>query len=660
MSTIAAIVSAMNRDGSLLAAELHAVLAPGMEEAEAGTAERIATWTNGRAALGACSSAADGNGRQPYVDRASGSAIVLDGRIDNLDELRGALGVPANAEMGAPALVLSAYMRWGETAAARILGDFAFAIWDTPGGRLFCARDALGQRPLFYTVRPGATIAASHAHQVLAYPGVPAVPDEGVIAEILAGLATTVEDTIWRGVRRVPQAHSLVVADGGARVHRYWDFDLGRELDYRRPEEYDEHFRELFDRAVACRVAGEQAVGIFLSGGIDSSAIVGTAAAAARGGGPALRQCSGQAIHTVSLTFSGDACDESRFIDDTVRRWNLPSDRIVFTPTPWVNLEREVDRFRHLPLDPAGGVANPLHRRARALGLRVMLTGLGGDEWFSGSSAHSADLLRRGRVIAAARQCWHDAHLPGRGFTYLGLARGAVGPLLPAWARRMLRPVAGARPLRHDWIPETFAARVALRDRIRPLAPPSAGSLAQRAIYRLANGIQRTLGDEHEQRMTSAAGLDQRHPFYDRRVAEFGLALPERERAHLGVTKVIVRRALADRMAESVRARADKAEFSPIFAAAIAAAGGRRAFERLRSADLGWVDGRVAQGMHDEMIRLYSAGDAAYIRLADALWTILSIDLWLERALKGKSYGTDSRPETRPDAGRTDRIPEAV
>lgn len=623
MSTIAAVVSAARRDGSALVSELHAVLAPGLEED--GIAGRITTWTNGRAALGSCASSVDSNGPQPHVDRASGSAIVLDGRIDNLDDLRDALGVPRNAPAPAPAVVLAAYLRWGEAAAGRIIGDFAFAIWDTPGERLFCARDALGQRPLFYAVRPGATVVASDAHQVLAYPGVPAVPDEGVIAEILAGLASTVADTIWQGVRRVPPAHALVASDAGARVHRCWDFDLSNVLRYRRPEEYDEHFRELFGRAVACRLEGEPAAGIFLSGGIDSSAIAGIAASNFRGRSPK--------IHAVSLMFPGEPCDEGRFIDDTVRHLELPSARVAFTPATQADLEREVDRFRHLPLDPAGGFANPLHRRARTLGLRVVLTGFGGDEWFGGSPLQTADLIAHGRFLAAARQLRHDAALPGRGYTYLGLARGAVGPLLPAWARRILRPVAGGPPLRHDWIPEPFATRVALRDRVAPRPRPRSSSRAQGEVYRMATGLQRLLADEYEQRTSRGAGLDQRHPFYDRRVAEFALALPETERAHMGVTKVIVRRALADRMAASVRARNDKAEFSSTFAAALAAAGGRRAFERLRSADLGWVDGRVARGMYDEMIRLYSAGDAAYIRVADVLWTIRSIDLWLDRAV---------------------------
>lgn len=623
MSTIAALISAGSGHRSDLVPALHLVLDSGL--AERGSAGRVTTWTNGRVALGHCASGVDPNGPQPCVDPASGSAIVFDGRIDNLDEIKDALNIPRHDGAHPAAIVLAAHLRWGEAAWARILGDFSFAIWDAQAGRLVCVRDPLGQRPLFYTVREGSTIVASDAHQVLAHPDVPAIPNEGLLAEYLTGFVRTVDETIWRDIYRVPQAHALVVSQTGMRVARYWDFDLGKVLRYHRTEDYDEHFREVFGRAVACRVHGEEKVGIFLSGGIDSSAIAGVAASARSAGGPA--------VHAVSLLYPGDPCDETRFIDDTIRHWDLPWERLRFVPPVRADFEREVERFRNLPLDPNGGFDQPQYRRAADLGLRVMLTGFGGDEWFTGSPSHTADLLREGRVVAATRRLLHDAALPGRGYTYLGLARGAVGPLLPPWLMRIARPLAGTRPLRYDWIPAAFSARVALPDREAPRPGPRASSRAQGDVYRMANGIQRTLADEHEQLASRHAGLDERHPFYDRRVAEFGLALPEPERNHLGVTKVIVRRALAGLLVDSVRTRNDKAEFSSTCVAAIAAAGGRAAFARLRSADAGWVDGAVALRMHDDMIRLYREGSAAYIRLADVLWTILAIDLWLERAV---------------------------
>jgi asparagine synthase (glutamine-hydrolysing) len=599
------------------------MLAAGLEED--GAPGTITAWTNGRVALGRSVSGPDSNGPQPYADRASGSAIALEGRIDNIDELRGALGGSRDPEGRAPAIVLAVYLRWGEAGVARILGDFAFVIWDAPGDRLFCARDALGQRPLFYAIRPGGTVVASDPRQVLTHPDVPAVPNEGMVAEFLTGFARTIDDTVWDGVLRLPQAHTLVASAGGTRVARYWDFDLTSVLRYRRPEEYDEHLRELFSRAVRCRTDGERGVAIFLSGGIDSSGIAGMAATLRNAGGPE--------VLAFSTVYPGDPCDESRFIDETARRWAIPSECLAFVPPTRADFEWEVDRFHDLPSEPTGASSHPLRRRIRDAGLRVVLTGYGGDEWFTGSPSHTADLLEQGHVIAAVRELLYDAALPGRGYSFLGLARGAVGPLLPPLARRVLKPLFGNRPHRFDWIPAAFAARVALRDRLQPGPQFAASSRAQQDAYRVANNVQRAFACEREHRTSRAAGIEERHPLHDRRIAEFGLALPESERWHLGVVKVALRRALSGLLVDSVRGRNDKAEFSSSYAGAITAAGGRRAFARLRSADAGWVDAGVALRMHDEMIRLYTGGDAAYIRLADVLWTILGVELWLERGV---------------------------
>lgn len=622
MSTIAGI-AALSGDTHASMSQVRAMLAAGLEED--GAPGINTAWSNGRIALGRSVSGPDANGPQPYVDRTSGSVIALEGRIDNLDELGEALGGPRDPDAHPPSIVLAVYLRWGEAGVARILGDFAFVIWDAPGDRLFCARDALGQRPLFYAIRPGVVVAGSDPRQVLTHAEVPAVPNEGMLAEFLTGFAQTVDETVWAGVSRLPQAHALVVSEGRTRLVRYWDFNLSAAIHHRRPQEYDEQLLDLVSRAVRCRTAGERRVAIFLSGGIDSSAIAGMAAT--------LRDAGGPEVLAFSTVYPGDPCDESRFIDETSRRWGIPSESLPLVPSTRADFEWEVDRFHDLPSEPTGASSHPLRHRIRASGLRVVLTGYGGDEWFTGSPSHTADLLAQGHVIGAVREMLHDAALPGRGYSFLGLARGAVSPLLPPLARRMLKPVFGNRPLRFEWIPAAFAARVGLADRLRPRPQPAAASRAQSDAYRVANNVQRAFACEREHRTSRASGLDERHPLHDRRIAEFGLGLPESERWHRGVVKVALRRGLSSLLVPSVQSRNDKAEFSSSYAAAIAAAGGRQAFEQLRSAEAGWVDGRVTLRMHDDMIRLYSRGDAAYIRLADVLWTILGVELWLERGV---------------------------
>src|SRR5258706_16029586 len=121
----------------------------------------------------------------PLASCANGNALVLDGRLDNRDDLRRALA--SQPEATDAALALAAYAKWSDNAPAYLLGDFAFVVWDAGRERLFCARDALGQRPLFYGSTPGAIMVASEPQHILAHPDFAAGVSEGAIAEPLTG-----------------------------------------------------------------------------------------------------------------------------------------------------------------------------------------------------------------------------------------------------------------------------------------------------------------------------------------------------------------------------------------------------------------------------------------------------------------------------------------
>jgi asparagine synthase (glutamine-hydrolysing) len=140
------------------------------------------------------------------------------------------------------------------------------------------------------------------------------------------------------------------------------------------------------------------------------------------------------------------------------------------------------------------------------------------------------------------------------------------------------------------------------------------------------------IGDEMDERAAAAAWIEQRHPFTDRRLAQFALALPADQRWRGGETKVVLRGAMRLRGAVPARvlARDDKAEFSSSVVDALDALGGAAAFAQLRTADRGWVDAEKARALYDRMLRLYNANDEAYIPVSDSLWSILSCELWLE------------------------------
>jgi asparagine synthase (glutamine-hydrolysing) len=538
---------------------------------------------------------------QPTYDPPSRTAVIVDGPIDNLAEVARTLGASTNAPSE---VVRAAYQRWGLDAGAHLIGDFLLVIYDEREKRLVCIRDPMGQRPLFYGVGSRGVVMGSELQQVVRHPAIPGDINEGMIAEYVTNLPVSVTETVWQAVQRLPPAHALTVADHNVSIRRFWDFDPDKRVEHATANDYDEEFRELFTRTVDCRVRDSAGVGVLLSGGIDSSAVASMAQSIRA-------QLATSPVHALSIAFPGRACDETAYVETVVDKWQLPwTRRDVVLPSRDA-LEREAERYLDLPMYPNSLVAAPLRAEAAALGLDVLLTGCGGDEFFAGSPMYPLDLVREGHVFAGAR--------------------ALVRPYLSAGARRLLKPIFGARPTQRPWLRAEFAARVDLGERCRPAVLPTFPTEEQRELYRLVNGSLQVLSAELEDRAAQAVGLVVRHPLFDRRVAEFGLALPSSERWQGREMKVLLRRALRDYLPSTVGARNDKAEFSSTYADTIEAIGGRTLFSRLKSHDNGWVDQTVIGDMYDRMIALYRRGDEAYIGWTGPLFVVAALEMWLDR-----------------------------
>ena len=174
-------------------------------------------------------------------------------------------------------LSLEAYRAGGVECAERLVGDFAFVVWDGARERLFGARDAMGMRSLVYRAEAGRTLFATEVKQILAVPGVPARIYEPAVGVYLSGPHMPPEWTFYEGIDRLGPAHALVVEGGEKRVWRYWDVDPGKRIRYRREEEYAEHFLEVFREAVRARLRSVHPVGLLLSGGVDSGSVAAVA-----------------------------------------------------------------------------------------------------------------------------------------------------------------------------------------------------------------------------------------------------------------------------------------------------------------------------------------------------------------------------------------------
>ena len=223
-------------------------------------------------------------------------AICFDGRLDNRDELREKLPPgQLRDEAATPdaALALAAYLHFGESFPRELKGDFAIAIFDGTQQKLVLARDVMGIRPLHYCKTGNTFLAASEIKAILAYPGFEARPDDDGLADLLLeGDWYERHITCFKNVFRVVPGHLIVVTAKEERVVQYFDFDPTRQLRLSSIGEYAEALRALFQQAVQRRLRSSHPVGVLVSGGLDSSAILCQATLLKKAGEP-VQDCVG-------------------------------------------------------------------------------------------------------------------------------------------------------------------------------------------------------------------------------------------------------------------------------------------------------------------------------------------------------------------------------
>lgn len=216
--------------------------------------------------------------------------ICADARVDGRAELRSQLEAVGRSDLHNATdveLILHAYHAWGELCVEHLLGDFAFALWDGPRRKLFCARDPFGVKPFFYA-RTGPCLIFSNTLDCLReHPAVSDALDDLAIADFL--LFESSQDpaaTVFADIRRLPPAHTLAWTTAGLTVRRYWSLPTDLGIRYRAAGDYVAHFKELLDQAVSDRLRCAR-VGVEMSGGLDSTAVAARARALmARPGGP--------------------------------------------------------------------------------------------------------------------------------------------------------------------------------------------------------------------------------------------------------------------------------------------------------------------------------------------------------------------------------------
>lgn len=472
--------------------------------------------------------------RQPLVHAESGTTLVFDGRIDNREELTEALGITATEArlMADSALVLRAFLHWDTKAVARLLGDFALAVWQSRRRRLILARDALGYRPLFWHRQAGWLAFATMPKALFAVPGVPRALREAGVHDYLALIPITGQATLFEEISRVEPGQLVVLEEGRTVSEYHHRFDPTKQLKLRSPEEYIEALREQLDRAVACRLRAVGPVASELSSGMDSSSVTATAA----------RLLAAENRRLLALTavpragFAGPV-PSGRHADEGPGARALASrfeniDHVLFPSTglsPAEGLRDLIEDLDRPPLNICNFVwVQQMHNEAVSRGCRVMLNGWGGNMTLSHDGATLFPwLLSRGKFLA----WWREAQAMRRRYpksTLQWYLKHSLATFVPAplWRAYEARRNRGWSLEQYSAVNPELGQRLNTRGRARKAGidllyrtPPNGALFRINTIYLIDFGEYTAA--------QNASGFEGRSPLFDRRLTELCLAIPD-------------------------------------------------------------------------------------------------------------------------------------
>lgn len=589
--------------------------------------DRRGQWMKGPIALGHCllfTTPESLRERQPVASPGDGVVLVWDGRLDNRSELAGTLeqaGIALGAKTD-PELVLGAYRHWGEECPPRLLGDFAFAVWNERDHSLFCARDRLGLKPFHYAWDGQTFLFSSEVRSLCAGLGTTPEPDdEMVLAFLLREFRERdAERTLYRGIHRLPPGHALHLKDGRARVSRYWAIDPARETRYGRDEDYAAHFRCLFQEAVRCRLRSYFPIGALVSGGLDSSAIVCMAEKLGSApGGP------GTVPPIEAFTLFSDTArtDERPYFHQVINATGLKAHAVGAAPDPdpLDGLDEIVQRTE----SPIIGIGHQDGRRLMdAIGLRgcrVLLSGEGGDQLLDGIGYLSDLLTGRGfwRFPHAARTmaAWYGASV----WELIQIACAIpLPPPMKFWGKRLGR---GVPP---GWMNPALAGTVGLRARVHePRHRVRFPSFCQSDTHLALSSPYYVLKLELEERGAAAHGMEFRYPFLDSRLVEFVLSIPPARRTWDGVWKGLLREAMRGVLPETIRMRKGKGDWTEESDRALTALCRRDLPLPLENRS-GQLERYLDLNGARALVMRYLAGERG---LRHDIWFLITLDRWL-------------------------------
>ncbi|MFL6256896.1 MAG: asparagine synthase (glutamine-hydrolyzing) [Pyrinomonadaceae bacterium] len=589
-------------------------------------------------------------GHQPMTNEDGSLQIVYNGEVYNHADHRPGLEARGHVYRTHcdTETILHLYEEKGTRCVEDLRGMFAFAIWDARKGELFIARDRLGVKPLYYTqTEDGSLYFASEIKALLEAGAVRAELNYEALPDYLANHAPSGEETLYRNVRRLLPGHTLLWRDGEVRVERYWDvtFAGGEENGRRREEDLIEEWAELFRTSVRLRLMADVPLGMFLSGGIDSSAIAAV-----------MSQLVDEPIKTFSVAFAEREANELEYARMVAAQLGTDHHEVVVSPEEFFEalpqlVWHEDEPLAHLASIPLYFVSKLAQRH-----VKVVLTGEGSDEMLAGYGRY--------------RKTIYNLAL-GRGYNTL-----APAPVRRAAARAVGSLGAGSRvrqklertfvclpaDLDHLYF-DNFAVfpRAMQRQLLTPEtvaragvgADPYAGvrrlveaSDASTSLNRLLYADTKTYLHEllmKQDQMSMAASIESRVPFLDHKLVEFTARLPERLKLRGWTTKYVLRRAMKGVLPEAILTR-PKMGF-PVPLGAWLRGRYRSVLDEYVTSERARARGIFDADFVARVVGQHVSGERDH---SERLWTLVNFEVWLRRFMDGEPAAEPREARAEP------------
>ncbi len=565
--------------------------------------------------------------RQPMHNEDQTLCIVSNGEIYNYLELAEALKGLGHVfkSHSDTEVILHSYEEWGASCVDRFIGMWAFAIWDRKKKSLFLSRDRFGIKPFYYFLDNDRFIFASEIKAILEY-GIEIEPNRRSISRYLIkgyGYTDTNDETFFAGIRQLKPAHNLRIGNGKFEYERYWSIDPRNKVVGLSADGVKERFRDLFKDAVRMSMRSDVPLGIALSGGLDSSSLAAV-----------MSQLATNKIETFSAYFDEEGFDERSYINEM-----LKDDKFIpnfISPKPR-SLIDEFERIVWHQDEPYSGASVfsqwKVMEAAKTKGIKVLLTGQGGDEILAGYHKYYPyyflDLARDLKWDLLARE-FNDLQ-PTNGLRRkIGSMAKIAGSRM--FSERMKRFFTGQLRQAPAFLKKDFlmTANVVDNGTSKVFA-----SFLDQELYDSMTISPLPALLHIDDRNSMAHSVESRPPFLDHRLVEFVFSLPYELKISNGITKHILREALKDIVPHKIITRRDKKGFATPMNIWF----GRELkdytldiFNSPEFAKRGIFD---KMGV-DSMLNAHFDGERDH---SCAIWSWINLELWFRKFMDGKNGG---------------------